>query len=184
MIHVDVKFWKKYVDDTCVALAANKCKFLGHLNMVEPTIQSTLEWKLNGNLPFLDVLLEHHQDGTISTSVFRKLTHTDRNLYCGSHHPLAQSSAVVCTLQHRAEVLSSTEEALCEKKSHVADVLLKNGYPWWLIHQYSIPPEKVAGRVDEQPRATISFPYVDIVFDALKRVMELFSIRTVTCMKP
>ena len=46
----DVKFWKRYVDDTCVALAASKCKtFLGHMNMVEPTIQFTLEQ--DGNCP-------------------------------------------------------------------------------------------------------------------------------------
>ena len=119
---------------TPVALAANKCEaFLGHLNLVEPTIQFTLERELDGKLPFLDVLLEHHPDGTISTSVFRKSTHTDRYLDYGSHHPLAQRSAILCTLQHRAEVLSSTQEALDEEKSHVADALLKNGYPRWLI---------------------------------------------------
>ena len=181
--NVDVKFWKRYVDDTCVALAANKCEaFLGHLNLVEPTIQFTLERELDGKLPFLDVLLEHHPDGTISTSVFRKSTHTDRYLDYSSHHPLAQRSAVVRTLQHRAEVLSSTQEALDKEKSHVADALLKNGYPRWLIRQYSNPPEKVAGRVDEQPRATISLPYIHGVSDALKRILEPFRIRTV--MKP
>ena len=42
--NVDVQFWKEYVDDKCVALAANKREaFLGHLNLVEPTIQFTLE---------------------------------------------------------------------------------------------------------------------------------------------
>ena len=44
------------MDDTCVALAANKCEaFLGHLNLVEPTIQLTLEQEWDGKLPFLDV---------------------------------------------------------------------------------------------------------------------------------
>ena len=107
---------------------------------------------MNGKLPFSDVILEHHPDGTISTSVFGKSTHTDKFLDYGSHHPLVQRLAVVRTLQHRAKVLSSTQEALDEEESHVADVLLKNGYPRWLIRQCSIPPEKVAGRVDEQPR--------------------------------
>ena len=79
--NVDVNFWKTYVDDTCVALAADKREaFLGHLNLVEPTILFTLERELNGKLPFLDVLLEHHPYGTISTSVFRKSTHADRYL--------------------------------------------------------------------------------------------------------
>ena len=54
-------------------------------------------------------------------------------------------------------ILSSTHEVVDEEKSNVADALLKKGYPWRLICQYSILPEKVAGRVDEQARATISF---------------------------
>ena len=58
----------------------------------------------------------------------------------------------------------------------MADALLKNCYPKWLIRQYSIPREKVAGRVDEQPRATFFLPYVHGVSDALKRVLEPFCI--------
>ena len=58
--NVDIKFWKRYMDDTCVALAASKSEaFLGHLKTVELTIQFTLEQELDGKLPFLDVLLEH-----------------------------------------------------------------------------------------------------------------------------
>ena len=96
--NVDVKFWKRYVDDTCVALAANKCEaFLGHLNLVEPTIQFTLEQELDEKLPFLDVLLEHHPDGTISTSVFRKSTHTNRytNVF-GLWFPMKKQLARSC----------------------------------------------------------------------------------------
>ena len=132
-------------------------------------------------MPFLDVLLDHHPDGSVSTSVFRKATHTGRYLDFDSHHPLAQKLAVIRTLQRRAEVLSSMQEALEEEKAHVADVLLKNGYPKWHVRQCLNPP-KVMGRADEEPRATISIPYVHGVSHALKRVLEQFQIRTV--MKP
>ena len=47
---------------------------------------------------------------------------------------------------------------------------------------HSIPPEKVAAKVNEQPRAKNFLPYVHGVSDAVKRVLELFCIRTV--MKP
>ena len=47
---------------------------------------------------------------------------------------------------------------------------------------YSISPEEVAGRVNKQPSAMISLPYVHGVTDTLKRVLEPFCIRTV--MKP
>ena len=42
--NIDIRFWKRYVDDICVALLARKCEaLLRHLNLVEPTIQFTLE---------------------------------------------------------------------------------------------------------------------------------------------
>ena len=137
---------------------------------------------MDGKLPFLDVLLEHHPDESISTSGFKKATHTNRYLDFSSHHPLAQKLAVICTLQHRVEVLPLTQEAHDEEKAHVVDALLKNGYPRWLVCWYSNRPEKVARRVDEQLRVTISLPYVHGVSDALKRALESFHIRTV--MKP
>ena len=40
----DVKFWKRYVNGTCIALAVSKYKaFLGPFNTVEPTVEFTLE---------------------------------------------------------------------------------------------------------------------------------------------
>ena len=67
---VPVRFWRRYVDDTCTALPAS-CfqRFLEHLNSIETSIQFTLE-ESEGKLPFLDVHLEHHSDGSISISVF------------------------------------------------------------------------------------------------------------------
>ena len=52
-----------------------------------------------GKLPFLDVLLQQEPDGSISTTVFRKSTHTDRYLNFMSHHSLADKPALVrlCT---------------------------------------------------------------------------------------
>ena len=88
-----LKFWKRYVDDTCAALpAARLHEFLDHLNGVEPSIQFTVEVESEGKLPFLDVLLQRDPDGSISTTVYRKATHTDRYLDFASHHPRPTSS--------------------------------------------------------------------------------------------
>ena len=79
------QFWKRYVDDTCTALPASRVQeFLEHLNSVEPSIRFTVEVESDGQLLFLDVLLRHDPDGSISTSVYRKPTHTDRYL---TFHP-------------------------------------------------------------------------------------------------
>ena len=93
------RFWKRYVDDTCCALPETDLpRFLAHLNSIEPTIQFTCEPEKDDRLPFLDVQLHHHLDGSISTSVYRKPTHTDKYLDFRSHHPLQHKASVVRTL--------------------------------------------------------------------------------------
>ena len=89
-------FWKCHVDDTCTALPSYRIdEFLNHLNSVELSIQLTVEIEPSGRLPFLDVLLGHEEDGSISTTKYRKLTHIDRYLDFSSHHPLAHKIVVV-----------------------------------------------------------------------------------------
>ena len=51
-----------------------------HLNMVEPTVKSTMQWESNGPLAFLDTLITYHPVGPLDTLVYRKKTHTDRYL--------------------------------------------------------------------------------------------------------
>ena len=173
------RFWKRYVDDTCVALPADQCEaFHAHVNSVEQSIQFTLERESDGKLPFLDLLLERHPDGSISTSVFRKSTHTDRYLDFDSHHPLIHKTAVVRTLQHRARMLSSSVEAQRGEESHLIDALVRNGYPKKLIRQHMRNRERVEDSADDRPEATVCLPYVSGVSEALKRVLASVGIRT------
>ena len=60
-----------------------------HLNSIDACIHFTIEKESDGQLPFLDILLKREEDGSISTSVYRKATHTDHYLYFHSHHPAA-----------------------------------------------------------------------------------------------
>ena len=79
------KFWKRYVDDTITALPEdNVTHFHSHLNSVNPHIKFTVETESDN---CLDILLTHESDGNITTSVYRKPTHTDRYLDFSSHHP-------------------------------------------------------------------------------------------------
>ena len=101
-------FWKRYVDDTLTALPQDEVQhFHEHLNSIEATIQFTIEMESEGTLPFLDTWITHHTDGSLSTTVFRKSTHTDKYLDFQSHHPLAHKVAVARTLFDRAEKICS-----------------------------------------------------------------------------
>ena len=73
------RLWRRYVDDTFVILQkSQKEEFLQHINSVDPSILfTTEEAKQDGSMPFLDTLVTPQEDGTLTTSVYRKPTHTD-----------------------------------------------------------------------------------------------------------
>ena len=54
-----------------------------------------MENESDGPLPFLDILLSREEDGSISTSVHHKATHTDQDLCFHSHHPAAYKRASI-----------------------------------------------------------------------------------------
>ena len=66
----------------------------------------------DGAMPFLDILVSPGRDGSLSTSVYRKPTHTDLYLQWESHHPLSSKYSVIGTLQHRANTICSSPQLL------------------------------------------------------------------------
>ena len=62
------------MDDTFVILKQDKKEqFLQHINSADPAIQfTTEEQKQDGSMPFLDILVTHQEDGTLTTRVYRK----------------------------------------------------------------------------------------------------------------
>ena len=83
------------MDDILTVLPCN-LEFHSHLNSIEACIQFTLEKETeDGKLPFLDVCLCRESDGSVTTSVYRKPTHTNQYLPSDSHHPVAHKASVV-----------------------------------------------------------------------------------------
>ena len=80
--------WIRYVDDTFVIWPHGHDelrRFHEHINQQHPNIQFTIEEEKDGKLAFLDVQVTRSSDG-LSTSVYRKPTHTDRYIPFHSHH--------------------------------------------------------------------------------------------------
>lgn len=69
--HTPPRFWKKNVDDVCVAMKWNHIsQFLNHLNAIEQSIEFKAEMEYDDNtLPYMDICLYHTMEGTIHTSV-------------------------------------------------------------------------------------------------------------------
>ena len=68
-----------------------------------------METERNGSISFLDVTVTRKQDGTLTRSIYRKPTHTDRYLHGNSfHHPKIKVS-VNRTLVCRAYSICDVE---------------------------------------------------------------------------
>ena len=91
------KIWKRYVDDTFPILDRDRVDvFLQHLNSQQPSIRFTMEIENNNKIAFLDRSVYREPDGRLTTSVYRKPTHTDQYLAYDSHHHQSVKRGIVC----------------------------------------------------------------------------------------
>ena len=129
--------WKRFVDDTFVVIqTAHKDEFFHHINSLEDSIQFTVEdIQADGSLPFLDVLVTPQPDGTLSTSVYRKPTHTNQYLQWDSHHSIAAKYSVISTLYHRAKEVCHTNQQLKEEPDQIKQALTSCKYPYWALNR-------------------------------------------------
>ena len=74
-------------------------------------------------MPFLDTLGTPQEDGTLTTCVYRKPSHTDLYLQWDSHHNLAYKYSVINTLTHRAKAVCSNSTLLKAELKHLQEVL-------------------------------------------------------------
>ena len=129
--------WKRFVDDTFVVI--KKChqeEFFHHINSIEDSIQFTAEaTQADGTLPFLDVLVIPQPDGSISTAVYRKPTHTNQYLQWDSHHEISAKYSVISTLFHRAKEVCSTKQQLDDEQDHIKQALSACKYPKWALNR-------------------------------------------------
>ena len=166
-----------------MALQSDKVEaFHLHLNSIEPTIQFTIELETDGCLPFLDTQITRHQDGSLSTKVYRKKMYTDKYLDFRSHHPLAHKLAVVRTLFHRADSLCSSVLDQDDEKKHVVRALKRNGYPHGVTSRSETRSNRQTRPDDGPPNTTVVLPYIRNTSESVWRVLSTVNIRT--CFKP
>ena len=70
-----------------------------------------------------------------STTVYRKLTHTDQYLHWDSNHHITAKQSVYNTLAHRAKTVSSIKETLDKELQHIRRALQACQFPNWALNQ-------------------------------------------------
>ena len=161
--------WKRFVDDTFVILeTTHKEEFFQHINGIEEKIQFTAEnTRADGSLPFLDTLVTVKEDGSLSTSIDRKPTHTNQYLQWDSHHAIANKYSVINSLLHRAKNICSNQDQMKEDLTYVERALTACKYPSWAIQRIKLKKNTPkqnrninrTNRSNNTNRTSITVPY-------------------------
>ena len=130
-----IYLWKRFVDDVIAIVPSNNVdNFLDHINSINADIQFTCEKEQNNQLAYLDMNIQKQDNGTLSFSIYRKPTHTDRYLDYYSYHPISQKKNVITALHDRASNLCSEVNKQNERE-YVNKVLETNNYPKPIIRK-------------------------------------------------
>lgn len=128
-ITYDIPFIKIYVDDTSLAVPkSKKNEILLLFNSFNNKLQFTMESENNRKISFLDVLLIHNDDDTISTDWYQKPCTSGRILNFLSNHPLHQKLNIIENFTKKSIVLS-TKKFVDKNIKKVKNMLLNNNYP-------------------------------------------------------
>lgn len=149
--------------------------YLTHLNSVHNNIKFTCEIESNNSLAFLDVEVGRRPNGTLSHTVYRKPTHTDRYLHGTSHHHPKHLASVATSLTNRAYDICD-DEHVTQELEHVYSVLRRNGY----TPKPGRRPHKNNSTISTVERQSAFLPYVKGVTDKIGRILNRkFNINTV-----
>ena len=179
--------WKRFVDDTFTILQSSQRNwFLEYLNSIDQHIQFTAEdQRDDGAMPFLDILVTPGRDGSLSTFVYRKPTHTDLYLQWDSHHTLTAKYSVIGTLQHRANTICSNPQLLHKEEQHLKNALKNCKYPTWALNRIqkktNNPDRKQAptNRTNNntQKKSYTDVPYYSGLSESIKNTGKKFGVQ-------
>ena len=89
-------------------------------------------------MPFLDILITPREDGSSSTTVYRKPTHTDLYLQWDNNHTITSKYSMVGILHHMAQVICSSPKLLQQEENHLHQPLTRCNYPEWALNRAKI----------------------------------------------
>ena len=145
-------------------------------------------------MPFLNTLVTLNSDGSLSTKVYRKPTHTHLVLQWDNHHTITAKHSAVNTLHHRAKAVCSNQQLLEEEKDHLQKVLTENKYPIWAQKRVKLKI-KAPQRPDQRKRDNIKankyyttgnkkpymvLPYVKRLSESMKNLCNKHGYRYIT----
>ena len=121
------------------------------------------------------MFLHREADGSFSSNIYRKPTHTGRYLPYTSHHPTAKKLSIVRTLYSRADNIINNPDHKLAEFNHINQTLQNNGFPTHMWSSDQFLAQQTESHHGSQPpdpySAFISIPYVQGVSEPIKKVL-------------
>ena len=113
----------------------------------------------------------------LTTSVYRKPTHTDRYLHYSSHYYPKGKSGIADCLYHRAKWICQQGPAPADEGMHVQKVFMAIGYP----KQAGVKKQRKRrdGCLSGQPRVRVFLPYIKGISQKISRARKPLDVQTV-----
>ena len=130
-------FYRRYVDD-CFLLfrkPSHVDSFLRFLNSKHQSIKFTMEKEINGQFPFLDVLVTR-QGGRLHTSVYRKPSFSGLGTSFFSFISRSLKLSAISSAIFRAYQVSSTYASFHFELEYIKNFFTENGFPCRIVDSF------------------------------------------------
>lgn len=123
--------YKRYVDDVCIVWSGSErdlADFLLFVNTLHERITFTMEREVEGQLPFLDLLLTRNNN-SISFDIYRKPTSTDNVIQYSSNSPFSHKFSAFNSLFYRLFKIPLSRDAFNKELTIIKEIAINNGFP-------------------------------------------------------
>ena len=126
----NAKLFERYMDDVIRNIKVSHADLkLEEINQIHDNLRFTMEKEVDGKLPALDLLLQHAEDGTVTSTWYCKPTDTGLIMNFHALAPKRYKRSVVSGFVHRIFRACSTWENFHESIQRAKSILEKNQYP-------------------------------------------------------
>ena len=127
-------YYTQYVDDIVSVFNSHDevKRFFSYLNSRHPTITSTMETETNKLIPFLDVLIDNHNN-ILNTTTYHKSTYSGLLLYFNSFNSCFYKISLIKCFIDCSYKINNTWTSFHNDVTKIKKILKRNSFPsFWI----------------------------------------------------
>ncbi|CAF1378830.1 unnamed protein product [Adineta ricciae] len=144
--------WLRYVDDIFCLFTIPETQikdFHSRINKWHDKLSFTIELESNNSISFLDVLVTQDEEDKLTTSLYRKPTHTGLYMLWDSSQNRRYKLGLTRTLVIRIYRICSKESIITKELNLLRKTLADNGYPPHIVRRGIVEGELCSHKVIE-----------------------------------